>query len=63
MKTPIYLTADEVAQRLRTTPINVIRLCRDGKIPATKPFGRWLISETDLDAHIAANRNEHKAAS
>lgn len=62
MQTPIYLTAAEVAQRLRTTPINVLRLCRANKIPATKPFGRWLIEERDLEAYIEAGRNA-KAAS
>ena len=63
MSAPKFLTADEVAEQLRTTPITVVRLCRDGKLPATKPAGKWLIKQTDLDAHIAARRNDHKEAS
>ena len=57
-----FLTAAEVAQTLRTTPITVVRLCRAGKLPATKPAGTWLIAEADLKAHIAASRNERGAA-
>lgn len=57
-----YLTAAEVAPILRLKPIRVVRLCREGKLPATKPAGTWLISEADLQAHIAASSNQ-KAAS
>lgn len=57
-----FLTAAEVANVLRTTPITVVRLCRAGKIPATKPAGTWLISEADLQAHIAARRNDGRDA-
>lgn len=62
MTRPKFLTSAEVAERLRMTPMYVIRLCRDGKLPATKPAGTWLISEDDLDAHIHA-RSNRKAAS
>lgn len=57
-----FLTAAEVAERLRATPITIVRLCRAGKLPATKPAGTWLISEADLKAHIEASRNEQGAA-
>lgn len=57
-----YLTAAEVATVLRTTPVTIVRLCRAGKLPATKPAGTWLISETDLQAHIEASRPERGAA-
>lgn len=63
MSRPRYLTCDEVADRLRTTPITVVRLCRDGKLPATKPAGKWLISEDDLAAHLDAKRNQGEKAS
>jgi excisionase family DNA binding protein len=56
------LTAAEVADRLRVEPITVVRLCREHKIPATKPAGTWLISEADLKAHIEASRNQWSAA-
>ena len=58
-----FLTAEEVAAQLRTTPITVVRLCREGKLPATKPAGKWLIQQDDLDAHLEARRNDHKEAS
>lgn len=57
-----FLTAAEAADILRTSPITVVRLCRDGKLPATKPLGTWLILESDLLAHIEASRNEPGAA-
>lgn len=57
-----FLTAAEVAQKLRIEPITAVRLCREGKIPATKPFGTWLIAEADLKAILNANRNERGAA-
>jgi excisionase family DNA binding protein len=37
--------------------MTVVRLCRDKKLPATKPAGTWLISEADLAAHIKAKHN------
>ena len=62
MQEPNYLTCAEVAERLRTTPMNVLRMCRANKIPATKPLGRWLIAEADLARYIEASSNT-KAAS
>lgn len=53
-----YLTASEVAEVLRMSPIAVIRLCRTGSIPATKPSGKWLIHREELDSYIAAGRND-----
>lgn len=58
-----YLTAAEAADILRMTPIGVIRLCREGKLPATKPAGKWLISRDDLQAHLEAAHNTNRAAS
>lgn len=57
-----FLTAAEVAQRLRVKPLTIVRLCRDRKLPATKPAGTWLISESDLAAHIEASRPKEKGA-
>lgn len=58
----IYLTAAEAATLLRTEPITVVRLCREGKIPATKPAGKWLISRDDLTAHLNATHNRNSQA-
>lgn len=59
-----YLTAIEAADVLRVGPWTVIKLCRDGKIPATKPVKSWLIAETDLDAYLAdaSNRTSEDVA-
>ncbi|HET6916645.1 MAG TPA: helix-turn-helix domain-containing protein [Acidimicrobiales bacterium] len=62
MPSPKYLTAAEVADVLRLTPITVVRLCREGKLPATKPAGTWLIAEPDLLAHIEASRPAQEAS-
>lgn len=62
MSSPRFLTADEVAEVLRLTPITVARLCRAGKLPATKPAGTWLIAEPDLQAHIEASRPAQEAS-
>lgn len=57
-----YLTVAEVAEVLRLDPESVGEMCRDGRLPATKPAGRWLIDSTDFAAFIAAGSNR-KAAS
>lgn len=51
------LTVDEAATLLRTTPNVVIRRCRSGEIPATKPFGSWLIRADTIDELLAAKSN------
>lgn len=57
-----YLTVAEVADILRLSPWRVTQICRDGKIPATKPTGTWLISEEDLQRHIEAASNQRAAS-
>lgn len=56
-----YLTTAEVADVLRLTPWQVVKLCRTGKLPATKPSGTWLISQTDLESFLAAGSNQASA--
>lgn len=53
-----YLTTAEAADILRLTTWQVVNLCRDNKLRATKPFGKWLIDPDDLDKHIAAKFNQ-----
>ena len=53
-----YLTTEEVAAVMRLTTWRVLQLCRDGKLPATKPAGQWLIAQSDLDAYIASGSNQ-----
>ena len=44
-----YLTANEVARRLRIHPETVKRLCRQGDIPAQKLRNTWLVKQEALD--------------
>jgi excisionase family DNA binding protein len=53
-----FLTVAEVAPVLRVDPESVGEMCRSGRLPATKPAGRWLIHPDDLDAFIAAGSNQ-----
>ena len=62
MVQPTFLTAAEAADILRVSPVVVTRLCRAGKIPATKPTGSWLIASDDLASFIEAGRNEAVAS-
>lgn len=57
-----YLTTAEVADVLRLSVWQVVNLCREGKLPATKPSGQWLISEIDLDAFLASGSNQPAAS-
>lgn len=54
---PRMLTAAEAAARLRTTAWSITEKCRTGKIPATKPFGTWLIPEDAIEELLRAKSN------
>jgi excisionase family DNA binding protein len=56
------LTASEVAERLRVSPIHIVKLCRAGKIPATKPLGTWLIPAAWVDQAVADGFNQQQAS-
>lgn len=56
------LTATEVAERLRTTDMVIIRACRAGKIRATKPNQSWLISEDALADYLDEHSNTKDVA-
>lgn len=58
----VNLTAHEVAEILRTDIWEVARLCRAGKIKASKPQKKWLIAPADLAAYIDAHSNTQDAA-
>lgn len=51
------LTAAEVAERLRTKPYVISRLCREGELRATKPMKGWLVSEEALEEFLAKHAN------
>jgi len=50
------LTVEEVAQKLRKQPFTVRRFLREGKIPAYKMQGTWLVRSSDLDRFIEAQK-------
>lgn len=57
-----FLTALEVAPMLRMTGVEVVRLCREGKLRATKPGKAWLILPADVSAYINAGYNDQASA-
>jgi excisionase family DNA binding protein len=57
-----FLTAPEVAKVLRIDVWQAVKLCREGKLPATKPGLKWLITPADLQAYIDAGRNTQVSA-
>jgi len=58
----VNLTALEVSEILRTDIWEVARLCRAGKLKATKPGKKWLIAPSDLAAYLAEHSNTQDAA-
>ena len=50
------LTVEEVAEKLRKRPFTVRRLLREGKIPAYKMEGTWLVRSDDLIKYIEAQK-------
>lgn len=53
-----FLTANDVAPLLHIGRYQVVELCRDGKLRATKPGKTWLILPEDVEAYIAAAYND-----
>ena len=54
-----YFTVDEVAKRLKVTPLTVRRWLNGGELDGTRlSAGRagWRISEVDLEAFLARRR-------
>ena len=51
---PQYLTAEEVAEKIRKKPRYVRYLCANGILGATKPRGAraWLIPKESLDDYL-----------
>lgn len=55
---PTFFTAAEAGEILRVGSWQAVALCRTGELKATKPGKQWLIDPADLDAYIAAGRND-----
>lgn len=56
-----YYTVAEAADILRCTPKAVWILCREHKIPASMPAGKWLIPVKEFDEWVAASGNQATA--
>jgi excisionase family DNA binding protein len=52
------LTAEEVADVLRIGPYQVIKLCREGRLPASKPGKSWLIDPESVRDYLAEHSNQ-----
>lgn len=60
---PIELrTVAEVAEQLRMTPWQVTKMCREGKLRATKPGKSWLIPTDAVADLLDAHRNDRAAS-
>lgn len=53
-----YLTVFEVAAMLRCTETHVNRLCRNKKLKAIKPLGKWLIDKQALFTQLGLGVEE-----
>lgn len=51
----IWLTTEEVAQRIKESKHTIAQRCASGQIPATKLGGEWRVKEDDLEAWMAPN--------
>lgn len=58
-----YYTVAEVAPIIRRSVQSVRLLCVEGKIPATKPAGTWLIPVAEFDSWVQSGANEALKAS
>lgn len=58
LKTQAYLTPEQVAQVLQLDLSTVYRKLRNGQIPGTKEFGKWLVSTHELVELMATRTKE-----
>lgn len=61
-ETPKIYSASDLARAAKVTPAYIARLCRQGKIPATKLGSTWVIQARDADRWLAKhsqNPNEN----
>lgn len=42
------LTPEQVAEFFQVTPYTVREWLKDGKLPGTKPTGRWRVKQSDV---------------
>jgi len=54
---PQWFTVDEAAAPLRMHRTSLLREIERGNMTATKLGGRWLMSQSDIDAYVKAGYN------
>jgi len=57
---PVILSATDLARKASVAPSYIARLCRTGKLPASKLGATWMIQVEDAEAWLA-KRQEHRA--
>ncbi len=57
---PAVLSATDVAKRAGVAPSYVARLCRTGKLPASKFGATWMIRTEDAEAWLATRSEPTK---
>lgn len=57
-----FLNAEQVAPMLHIGTYQVMKLCREGRLRATKPGKSWLILPEDVEAYIAGGYNDSASA-
>lgn len=56
-----YLTAPEAAAYLRIHRTTLNKYANSGRVQASKPAGRWLFEQDDLDAFVRGGSNTVEA--
>ena len=60
-ETPELLTVSQVASYLNVSQSTVYRALENGRLPGTKPFGRWRVDRNELTQWLAAQRSIPRA--
>lgn len=60
-ETPELLTVSQVASYLNVSQSTVYRALENGRLPGTKPFGRWRVDRDELTQWLAAQRSIPRA--
>ena len=55
-----FLTAKEVAKKLRLSVETVKKMLRDGELPGRKVGRKWLTSQSELAQHMEEQRKKQQ---
>jgi excisionase family DNA binding protein len=54
-----YYTSEQVGKMLQLAPESVVRLARQGKIPAVKVGGSWRFNKEEIARFLETQRNAY----